>query len=129
MSEKTIIAEFKGGGKHICLSLELHHLNNVFYLKLYALEIKYSETYADESKRGKTIQRFDWCQKNHFQALIDDTIEQRASKLFMAWVEREVVTSKPKYYETWHNSLPSDEKLKYRSSPYDPCDIRFNNGN
>lgn len=116
---------------HLDSAFKACDLGAVFLLEQYALEIKYSEGYADEAQRGKTIQRFDWGCRSLINSPYshDDTINREANKLFMAWVEREVIASSPKYYETWHNSLPSDEKLKYRSSPYDPCAIRFNNGN
>jgi hypothetical protein len=93
-------------------------LDNVFLMTTHTLEIKYPETYAEESLRGKVIQRFDWANKRLFVNLPDQTNENDAKELFFAWVEGELGYPMPKYYDVWYQSLPKEEKSKYNPTAY-----------
>lgn len=113
------IAKFSSGSKDIRLSSESYMLDNVSLMTTHTLEIKYPETYAEESLRGKVIQRFDWANKGLFTGEVDQTNESDAKELFFAWVERELGYPMPKYYEVWYQSLPKEEKAKYNPTAFD----------
>jgi len=113
------IAKFSGGSKDIRLSSESYMLDNFSLVTTHTLEIKYPETYAEESLRGKVIQRFDWVNKRLFVDLPDQTTGNLAKELFFAWVERELGYPMPKYYKVWYQSLPKEEKAKYNPTAFD----------
>jgi len=90
MSEKITVAEFKSDTKHIQLLQEIKELDEIFFMQIHEVEVKYPETYADETKRGVIIEsRAFGCKHPHVSVDgYDGSAELTAKRHFVEWVKK-----------------------------------------